>query len=672
MNYLAQLGLWAYHSFSDIRATKTKVLKLSIVIVNYNVQHFLEQCLQSVMVAIQNIEAEVFVVDNNSVDGSVAMVQTKFPNVKLIANKDNGGFSKANNQAMKIAKGEYVLLLNPDTLVEEDTFEKVVKFMDEHPDAGGLGINMVDGKGNFLPESKRSLPTPEVAFYKIFGLSWLFPKSKRFGKYHLTFLDKDETHEIEVLSGAFMLMRKEALDKVGLLDEDYFMYGEDIDLSYRIILGGYKNYYYPEARIIHYKGESTKKGSLNYVFVFYNAMAIFARKHFSKERAQLFSVLINFAILLRASMSLASRFVKRISLPILDGLLLYLGLFLISNYWELSVKAGEGLHYPKEFFFLVLPAYVLVWLVSMHFAGGYDKPVKLSNLLRGLVAGSAIILIGYGLMGEEVRFSRAVILLGSLWAFLAIPAVRLTFHLLKVEGFNLNSERTKRFLVVGKSDEIGRVQNLLTDTFKTPGFIGRYEVEDENDLSQLDDFIRINQIGEVIFCAKDIPAQRIIDCMTQTQFPEVDFKIAPTESMFLIGSNSINTAGDLYAFGINAITKPTNQRVKRLLDFALSILFFILLPLVIWMMKKPLGLLRNIFFVLIGKRTWVGYIKDLKADENFHLPKIAEGVLSPLDGLEAGEPDEEGLLRLNLLYAKDYRVANDLNIVFKGFRDLGR
>ena len=647
------------------------MIKLSVVIVNYNVKYFLEQCLQSVMTAIQNVESEVFVVDNNSVDGSVAMVESKFPSVTLIANKDNVGFSKANNQAMRLAQGEYVLLLNPDTLVEADTFEKVVQFMDEHPDAGGLGINMVDGKGNFLPESKRSLPTPEVAFYKVFGLSWLFPRSKRFGKYHLTYLDKDETHEIEVLSGAFMLMRKDALDKVGLLDEDYFMYGEDVDLSYRIIKGGYKNYYYPEARIIHYKGESTKKGSLNYVFVFYKAMAIFAKKHFSKESAQMFSLLINFAILLRASVSIANRFVKRISIPLLDGGLIYLGLFFISKYWESSIKAEEGLHYPMEFFLFVLPAYVLIWLVSMHFAGGYDKPVKLSNVVRGLVAGSAVILIGYGLMGEEIRFSRAVILIGSLWALLVVPLVRMMLHLLKVDGFNLNSEKTKRFLVVG-SDEINRVDNLLKDTFKTPGFIGRYEVESDSDLSKLDEYIRIQNIGEVIFCAKDIPAQRIIDCMTQTSFPEVDFKIAPSESMFLIGSNSINTAGDLYAFGMNAISKPTNKRVKRLLDVVLSVLFLGLSPIILWFMKSPIGLFKNIILVLIGRKTWVGYIKDLNADQNFQLPKIANSVLNPLDGLEAGQPDEEGLLKLNMLYAKDYRVANDLNIVFKGFRQLGR
>jgi len=624
------------------------------------------------MSAITNLEAEVFVVDNNSVDGSVTMVQTKFPQVRLIANKENLGFSKANNQAMQMAVGEFVLLLNPDTLVEADTFSKVIAFMDSHPDAGGLGINMVDGKGNFLPESKRSLPTPEVAFYKIFGLSWLFPRSTRFGRYHLTYLDKEQTHEVEVLSGAFMLMRKAALDKVGLLDEDFFMYGEDIDLSYRIILGGYKNYYYPEARIIHYKGESTKKGSLNYVYVFYNAMAIFARKHFSKERAQMFSLLINFAILLRAGVALVHRLAKRLASPVLDGALIYVGLYLISRYWETSVRATEGLHYPMAFYLYVLPAYILIWLLSMHFAGGYDRPIKLTNVVRGLLAGSAIILIAYGLMSEEVRFSRAVILIGSVWSILVVTGIRLLLHVAKVEGFNLNSERSKRFLVVGGSDEMTRVEGLLKETFRTPQFIGRLEVNEMNDLGRLDDFIRINKVGEVIFCAKDIPAQRIIDCMTQTSFPQVDFKIAPNESMFLIGSNSINTAGDLYAFGINAISKPTNKRLKRLLDVALSLLLLLLSPIVVWFMRNPLGLFKNVLFAFVGNRTWVGYVKDLNADQNFHLPKLAQGVLNPKDGLEAGNLDHEGLLRLNMMYAKDYRMLNDLNIILKGFRNLGR
>jgi len=216
-------------------------MKLSVIIVNYNVKHFLEQCLYSVRKASKGLECEVFVVDNKSVDGSVNMLAEKFPEVITIANYDNVGFSKANNQAIAMAKGDYVLLLNPDTLVEDDTFHKVVSFMDSHPEAGGLGVKMVDGSGKFLPESKRGLPTPEVAFYKIFGLARLFPKSKRFGQYHLSFLDQNKTHEVDILSGAFLLIRKTVIDKIGGLDESFFMYGEDIDISYRITSAGYKN-----------------------------------------------------------------------------------------------------------------------------------------------------------------------------------------------------------------------------------------------------------------------------------------------------------------------------------------------------------------------------------------------------------------------------------------------
>ncbi len=653
-------------------------MQLSIVIVNYNVQHFLESCLQSVVVACEGIDSEVFVVDNDSVDGSVAMVQAKFPQVKLIANKENLGFSRANNQAMRLATGELVLLLNPDTLVEADTFVKVIDFMNQHADCGGLGIKMVDGKGQFLPESKRSLPTPEVAFYKIFGLSWLFPKSKRFGRYHLTYLSNDETHQIEVLSGAFMLMRKAALDKVGLLDEDFFMYGEDVDLSYRIIKGGYKNYYFPDARIIHYKGESTKKGSLNYVYVFYNAMAIFARKHFSAESARMFSLLINLAIVVRAAVALVHRFVKTVALPLLDASVLYAGLYLIASYWSRSVHQADGLSYPMEFYILVLPAYILVWLLAVWFAGGYDKPIKIQRILTGLLAGSAFILIGYGLMSEDVRFSRAVVLLGAVWAVLALPMVRFILHSLKLNGFNLASERNKSFAIVGRKDEATRVESLLNETFRTPQFIGFVACDDAvfdtalGTIAQLDEIIRIHHVTEVIFCAKDMPAQQIIDIMTQTKHPQVEFKIAPQESMFLIGSNSINTAGDLYTFGMNAVSKPSNQRVKRLVDVAVALLLLLCAPVVIWFLRNPLGLLRNIALVVASKRTWVGYAQEQRADQDFQLPKIARGVLSPLDGLEDGNLDAQGLVRLNMRYAKDYSALNDLTIVLKGFRQLGR
>ncbi|MBK6541245.1 MAG: glycosyltransferase family 2 protein [Flavobacteriales bacterium] len=267
-------------------------MKLSVIIVNYNVRAYLDQCLRAVLEAMKDISGEVFVVDNLSTDGSVELVRDSYPGVKLIANAENVGFSRANNQAIRLAQGEYVLLLNPDTVVGEDVFHKVIAFMDAHPKAGGLGVKMVDGTGRFLPESKRGLPTPSVAFYKIIGLARMFPRSRVFGRYHLGHLAENDTARIEILSGACMFLRKKTLDQVGLLDESFFMYGEDIDLSYRITLGGYDNYYFPEARILHYKGESTKKSSVNYVFVFYNAMAIFAQKHFTRKGPDLFAWLI--------------------------------------------------------------------------------------------------------------------------------------------------------------------------------------------------------------------------------------------------------------------------------------------------------------------------------------------------------------------------------------------
>ena len=324
-------------------------MQLSVIIVNYNVKYFLEQCLYSVRKAMESIEGEVIVVDNNSVDGSGAVVREKFPEVKLIENNTNAGYSAANNQGIRMAGGSYILLLNPDTVVEDDTFQKAIEFMDKTPDAGGLGVKMIDGKGNFLPESKRGLPTPAVAFYKIFGLSKLFPKSRIFGKYHLGYLDQDKIHQVDVLSGAFMLLRKSVLDEIGLLDEEFFMYGEDIDLSFRITSSGYHNYYFPGTRIIHYKGESTKKGSVNYVRVFYNAMIIFARKHFSHKNAMLLSFLIRIAIYFRALLALINRFIGKALLPLTDIILLFVGIYFIKDYWAQHVIFSEGGYYPKEF-----------------------------------------------------------------------------------------------------------------------------------------------------------------------------------------------------------------------------------------------------------------------------------------------------------------------------------
>lgn len=653
-------------------------MKLSVIIVNYNVQHFLEQCLHSVRKASKNTSVEIFVVDNNSVDGSLQMLREKFPDVKLIANKENLGFSRANNQAIREARGEYVLLLNPDTVVEEETFEKVVRFMDEHPDAGGLGVKMLDGKGNFLPESKRGLPTPAVAFYKIFGLARIFPKSKRFGRYHLGYLDKDETHEVEILSGAFMLMRKSALDKVGLLDEDFFMYGEDIDLSYRIILGGFKNYYFPDTRIIHYKGESTKKSSVNYVFVFYNAMVIFARKHFSQQNARLFSFLINTAVWLRAGAALGARLLKRLALPAFDAGFLVAGLYVIKNYYENNVKFVEGGSYSEALVNIAFPAYTVIWLAAVYFSGGYDKPIRLLKIMRGILAGTALILVIYALLPEAWRFSRALILFGSVWALMSLLLSRTVFHLVRFKNLRLDSARPRRIAIAGSDEECRRVQGLLRQTSVNTSFVGFVNV-DENEktgseyigsFAQLQEIIQIYQIDEVIFCARDLSAQRIIDSMAMPVSRPIDYKIAPPESLSIIGSNSIDTAGDLYVIDINSVAKPVNRRNKRVLDTGLSLLFLALFPLLMWAMKKPFGFVANIFRVLFGTRSWVGYSGS--SDETAHLPRLRKGIVSPLDTLPASQRNPLTGSRLNMVYAKDYKIGNDLNIVRKAFRGLGK
>jgi O-antigen biosynthesis protein len=651
-------------------------MDLSLVIVNYNVKFFLEQCLKSVFASGKDLGMEVFVVDNNSVDGSVEMVAEKFPSVKLIANEENVGFSRANNQAIRIARGKYVLLLNPDTVLEDDTLTKVVAFMDKHPDAGGLGVKMLDGQGNFLPESKRGLPTPGVAFCKVFGLSALFPKSRTFGRYHLGFLDKDQTHQVDVLSGAFMLLRREALDKTGLLDEDFFMYGEDIDLSFRISRAGYRNYYYPGTRIIHYKGESTKKSSINYVLVFYNAMIIFARKHFSRKNARLFSLLINLAVYFRASIAIAGRFARRVFWPVLDAVLIYAGFSFIKDYWEHQVFMVETTYYPPLFMAAVVPAYILIWLISVYFSGGYDKPVKSFWIVRGIGLGTVAILVVYALLPLELRFSRALILLGSVWALAAMLLSRLFISLARGKGWNLGEKGQKRVLIAGDGKEATRIIQVLRQAGNT-SFVGLASLKKHKPpggeflgtIAQINEIIEIYDIDEVIFCAGEMSSQSIIDHMSSLNMQGVDFKIAPPESMFIIGSNSIDTFEDLFAVNINAISKSANKRNKRLFDFLMASLMLVSLPVHLLLIPNRSGLVLNILSVIGGRKSWVGYYPGPAART---LPRIKPGVLYPGDGLKNKHLHPDTMHNLNGLYAKDYKMENDFRLVVKAYGKLGR
>ena len=264
--------------------------------------------------AVKNIDAEVIVVDNASTDDTIAYLRSSFPWVKFIENKSNDGFAKANNKAFETSTGQYILFLNPDTILAEDTLTKCLSFYQNNSEAGAIGVQMIDGAGTFLPESKRSFPSPLVAFYKLVGLSFLFANSKRFGKYALHYLPHHEVHKVDVISGAFMMIPKKILDVTGGFDERFFMYAEDIDLSYRIQKAGFINYYLGDVIIIHFKGESTKKGSLNYIRVFYNAMILFVKKWHPGAGSWLLRKALQAGIFVRGSISaLALPFQKKIS-----------------------------------------------------------------------------------------------------------------------------------------------------------------------------------------------------------------------------------------------------------------------------------------------------------------------------------------------------------------------
>ncbi|MFP4557761.1 MAG: glycosyltransferase [Bacteroidales bacterium] len=643
-------------------------MTLSVVIVNYNVKYFLEQCLISVFRALRGIDAEVFVVDNASADGSCQMVRKRFPQVVLIENKQNYGFSYANNQAMRVAKGEFVLLLNPDTVVEEDTFSKCIAFMQKHPDAGSLSVKMIDGKGNFLPESKRALPSPMVSFYKIFGLSQLFPRSKTFARYHLGHLNKDEINEIEILPGAFMFMRKTALDKVGLLDEEFFMYGEDIDLSYRILKGGYKNYYFPETTIIHYKGESTKKGSINYVLVFYRAMMIFARKHFSRKNASLYVFLIYLAIYFRAGLSLLRRFASRFFQPAVDALLMGLGFAIIIPAWE-NFRFHRGNVYPDQWVVILSVSYVLVWLVSNWLSGAYDKPQRLFAASKGVAVGTLVVLAMYALLPNDVRFSRAIILLNAAWSIVLVQLAHILIGYFKGNVFRV-FQRRKRIAIVGTPSEVNRVLKILDVAGADTVFVGQIspsETITHNDqiatIKQLPDVVRVNKINELIFCSGEISSQEIIKNMLKLLPDNIDYKIAPPDSLSIIGSNSIDTSGDLYTIDFSAISKPHNRRNKRLFDIGLSLFVLLFSPLLVLFVKRFGFLISKAMGVFFGRYTWVGYAKEKNVDIS-GLPFLREGVFSPTRTDNKAKVDSSVLERLNILYAKNYSVATDFSIIW--------
>jgi GT2 family glycosyltransferase len=630
-------------------------MQLSVIIVNYNVRYFLEQALLSVRKAMKGIEGEVWVVDNNSVDGSVEMVREKFPEVRLIANTANTGFAVANNQAIRQSSGQYVLLLNPDTLVEEDTFQQCLNFAEAHPDAGAIGVKMLDGSGNFLPESKRGFPTPWVSFCKTFGLSAFFPHSRRFNGYYLGHLSPQQNHPVDVLAGAFMWMRRSALDKAGLLDEAFFMYGEDIDLSYRITQAGFQNYYLADAQIIHYKGESTKKGSLNYVRTFYQAMIIFARKHFSGRQAGFFVMMLQMAIWLRAGMTLVANWARQWWLPVADAALIFMGLLLLRDFW-----ANYFYHDPHYFKPALVqfnfPLYTAVWVAVLWLQGAYEARYDLRRIVRALATGTLILAAIYGFLDLDYRPSRAIIALGAAWAVAALILFRALLHLREFGHLRVGKSTVKNMLIVGSDSESARVQQLLSQAG-----VQKNIVETTLDLRQLDELVRVFRVEEIIFCSKDLAARDILAQMTRLG-PRLSYKIVPEASMSIIGSSNKNEPGELYTIDIQYnLAQPRLRRAKRVNDLLIAGTALLTFPFWVWSARKRQIFLPHLWSVLIGRATWVAYTPNV---QQHTLPQLPAGVLSPLAALRNIAPTDALQERLNFLYAKDWNEWRDWEIVW--------
>lgn len=619
-------------------------MQLSIVIVNYNVKYFIEQCLLSVKQAIKDIDAEVFVVDNASVDGSVEMLLEKFPWVNTIANTDNKGFSKANNQAIRISKGKYVLLLNPDTVVEEDCFKKCIAFAEEQAQFGSLGVKMIDGLGEFLPESKRGLPSPKVAFSKIFGLSKLFPKSEKFGKYHLSYLSKEENHEIDVLSGAFMFMAKEALDKVGLLDETFFMYGEDIDLSYRIQLGGFKNFYFSETTIIHYKGESTKKGSINYVYVFYKAMVIFANKHFKDGYSQLFGFCIYSAIYFRMALSLVKRFVSAVSLPLLDAALDIIILIGISAFVQKEI--------PETVFLTTSMVLATSYLLSSVLFGLFRAKNFLKRWLKFIIPAFLVAFTVYSLLPEDYRFGRLIIAVFAPLHLLTMLLTRWCGDKILGTRF-LKANTLKKLLIIGNQSEIDEIKSRYPMSKRFGQVAEITHLSNSTILSKLTSLVTLEKPQEILFSSESFTAGTIMQCMMLDLPGKPEIKIAPTGSNFVIGSNSIHSQGSVYTESDNFIGLKDNKRKKRFLDIALALFCLLLFPLALFFkgLKKTV---QNFYPIISGSVTIIGVQNQEESqlkDSLFHIATLAETK-------EQGFRDE-------YQFIKDYSVERDLFYAFR-------
>ncbi len=680
---------------------------VSVVIVTYNVREFLEQALDAVARASKGLTVETWVVDNDSADGSVAMVRERFPDVHVIANTENVGFATANNQALRQARGRHVLVLNPDTVVEETTLRRLVAYLDAHPHVGAVGPRILNPDGTFAPESRRAFPTPAVAFYRISGLGRLFPKSRRFGRYNLTFLPEDRPCEVDALSGSCMMVRRAAIldDQgaesseqgipagrsplpAGLLDESFFMYGEDLDWCYRIQQAGWAIHYAPVTEIIHYKGESTKKGDLRYVMLFYGAMLRFVEKHVSpsagegwRSRAgrRLLALGLRAGIVARGVVAASSRLAQRVAAPVRDGAVAWGALALAAFVWS----AVRGIPFGERYYTVVVTAYALTLVGALVVAGAYGRrPARRAGRLGVLMAVAAVASASFFV--PAIAFSRATPLFGYALAAAALAAVR---HLGRRPA-------VRRALVVGTADEAARLARLLdaqADDHDLPlppddvpalavvGYVadrpGRRSADAPPHVGptrQLRDLVRLHRADDVVFAADSLTNTAILAGMRALADVPVHLKILASGRDLIIGKASVE---DLAAPLVDAERTVAPLRTgRRWVDAAVALALLAVGPFVrlgarLWPGRRAAraaALVRRMPDVLAGRLALVGYDPD-----GPHPPPawgLEPGAVSVLDTRRRRPTAIAEAHRAYWAYARHQSLALDLDILAKVLR----
>ncbi len=641
---------------------------ISVIIVNYNVKDFLFNCLQSLRNALNTLSAEVIVVDNNSIDGSLAYLSPLFPEVRFIGLEENKGFGKANNLGFEAARGNFVLFLNPDTLVSEDTFVVLLNYMREHPEVGLSGCKLLNHDGTFQLACRRGFPTPWVSFTKIFGLQALFPRSRVFGGYNQTFRSVDETYWVDAVSGAFMFIRREALEQSGGFDPDYFMYGEDLDLCYRISRNGWKIAYVHSTSVIHFKGESTKRSSLNEVRVFYEAMEVFVRKHFAQSR--IFLRFLRSGISLRSFIAYMLQYRSQWLLMTADFLLANAALML-----GIKVRTGSFLGFPAYAYPEIPLVPSLIFVGSMFYIGEYSvfRKSSVQNVFFSLMI-SFFLLSTLPYFFEQYAISRGVLVLFLIFTFLFTGALRIAKSIFdKVLG----QEADKRVALVGVNEISNQlIEELQTAEARNTTVVGLIATDDPavqpseggrpilGSISYLDKVVRDYRIEEVIVTDQSIPRTEIIRLIARSAGTKTHYRFAHSYDEVITSRIIESITGAEPDVSQYNIAQLKYRISKRIVDICGAIfLLTIGLPIVYLVAGDPKVAGRKLLNVLKGNYSLFGLYPVNEADSK--LGKIGLTGLAHINN--PGQLSVQAIRSLNEYYMKRYSLSLDFEILIKYF-----